>query len=170
MPKKTVKKNIKGPEPFPEVNKAKAAFEEYKKRTAASADKMWSKDVKFKQPLTGQPLMQPFMNMPQPPFAAPSGSMSQPFLYNSQAPYIPAGLSGAPLFNSIGSMLRLGVDFINASLAGGLQLMEGFSGGGDCCGSSYTGCSCCSEPVCCCGDASCCEPCSCCNPSVHNCC
>jgi hypothetical protein len=170
MPKKTDKKNSKGPEPFPEMNKAKEAFKEYKNRMAADTNKMGGKDVKFKQPMSGEPVMQPFMHMPQPPFQGQTGNMPHPFLYNPHAPYMQSmGYLETPLFSSLGNMLKLGVNLINAGLASGLQLIEGLSGGAYC-SDSHASCFSCCEPCSCCENTSCCEPCDCCNPSVHNCC
>ncbi len=100
---------------------------------------------------------------------------------------IPAAFASGELFNSLGNMLRLGIDTINAALAGSNQLMQGFTGGGQihnpqpqypqgcgcrghmqhCCGHYYqrntyheSGCHSCCDVY---GE-------SCCNPSVHNCC
>ena len=75
------------------------------------------------------------------------------------------------LLDKVGEMLRLGLDFINASLAGGLSLMEGVSPGHGCerhmdtrssCHGEHhhdhSGCSCDSCHDCCC------------QPAVNGCC
>jgi hypothetical protein len=68
------------------------------------------------------------------------------------------------LADSIGTSLRLGVDVVNAALAGGVRLLGGFSaayGHEDC------GCESCCEPSCC--EPDCCG-CECCDPGVGSCC
>lgn len=184
MPKKTGKKDVKdvkGTESFSTMNKAKAAFDEYKNKMATGTLKTGIKGLNagHAMPLPGNPMpgqmhSQPYMQMMQPPFQMPPGMVPQPGILNQQTPVAPyMGQSGGPLFNSLGSMLRLGIDLVNAGLAGGLQLMEGFyggRGGGHHHGNGYEGNSCCCEPDCCSEQPSCCGPCDTCNPSVNNCC
>lgn len=103
---------------------------------------------------------------------------------------MPARFTGSGLFDSLGNMLRLGIDTINAALAGSNQLVQGFTGGYR---SSYPcpqypqhpqGCGHHGQTQHCCGhhhqhntyhDCGCHSCCdvygeSCCNSSVHNCC
>jgi hypothetical protein len=88
----------------------------------------------------------------------------------------PASSAGSALGDTLGSTLRLGVDVINAMLAGSVRFLEGVSGaayGGS--GYSADGCGCgggCGCNDCCgasCCGTSCCE-CDCCQPSVGTCC
>ncbi len=153
-------------------NPALAAFEEYKKRMAG-----------FSWGMPGFPPGSPWgtYGPPFPPggFPPPPGWMPPPF----------SSLSGPPIgssfqaprgsmLESLGNMMRLGVQVLNAALASGLQLLEGFSGPsgyeGGFPGSYHPGhCSCG------CGGSPlphyhghhngllCWDPC--CTPSVHNC-
>lgn len=124
-------------------------------------------DPRYPPGVPGWRLAPPPSNMPPPPFPGQPGP----------------GYGGAPvsttrsLFESIGNLIRLGVDALNAGLAGGMQIVEGYHGPGpydsgpyghgfpyhhpgwggygypgyyDCCGDPY------------CGYYGC-------NPSVHNC-
>ena len=158
--------------PTPQENKAKAAFEEYKKRMdALSAGKAGIN--------VGQPFPPPHpypYGMPGWAFPPPPAMMPQPPVPQHSIPGYAdmSGGSGKSLFESIGNMIRLGVDVVNAGLIGGLQIMEGFSGQGDYyCDSPwldspchypndyhYGYCDCCCDP----GEAH-----YGCNPSVHNC-
>jgi hypothetical protein len=94
-------------------------------------------------------------------------------------PMPPAGGAGnGSLAGGLGSTFRLGVDLINAALAGGVRLLNGISGtahgyGQQECG--HEGCGCeacrrgCGESDCCGYD--CCGGCDeCCRPSVGTCC
>ncbi len=126
--------------------------------------------------------------MPQAP-AMPAGWMSPPWSANPYAAAqaaLPTAMGGAaeqaaPISQGIGSALRLAVDLINASLAGGTRLLAGTAypspygyGGGahahGCCHDGCGGCgsSCCCEYVDCC--SVCGSGCGCCTPSVGNCC
>ena len=80
------------------------------------------------------------------------------------------------LTESLGSTIRLGVDLINAALAGGARVLNGMAGGtygyehsghhGGGCGCGDCGCDCCADDCCgtdCCG-------CTCCQPGVGSCC
>ncbi|PXF58391.1 MAG: hypothetical protein C4B58_06700 [Deltaproteobacteria bacterium] len=155
-------------------NRAKAAFEEYKKRMAASHRTMPGN----MESNPGHPFTHPYAyGMPGWPYPPPGG-MPHPTL--AQQPYpdpaSPLKTSGGSLFESVGNMIRLGVDLANATLAGGVQLLEGFSGQrgyyeGPYPDSRYWG-----QNSCCCDPCSnqhgyvncCCDYC-CCNPSVNNC-
>ncbi len=68
------------------------------------------------------------------------------------------------LTQGLGASLRLGIDLINAALAGGVRILGGFSEAYD-----HEGCGCesCCEPTCC--EPDCCE-CDCCHPGVGTCC
>lgn len=171
-------------EPTAEETKAQAAFEEYKKRM----DGFQARGTRGRDANVGQPLPPPYRpgmpgshpsGMPGWAFSPPPGVMPQPPAHQfttPKQPNISLG-SGGVLFESLGNMIRLGVDVLNAGLAGGLQIIEGFSGQESCdCDSCRHG-----SPYhhphdyshghhgygdCCCnhGDPSCG-----CNPSVHNC-
>lgn len=122
-----------------------------------------------------------------PPFGAPMFGAMPPQMPMPPMPGFAAmpSSAGGDLFQSLGNMLRLGIDALNIALAGGNQLLQGLSGtpwpypyphhaphggchhGHHCCGGHdhgntyHDGCchSCCNHY----GE-------SCCNPSVHNCC
>jgi hypothetical protein len=86
-----------------------------------------------------------------------------------QPPYGPAQTSGSLSLN-LGTMMRLGVEFINSALSSGIQMLGGDAGGCSCEGHHQGSCG----GGCSCGD-SCNDCCSCynldrCNPSVHGCC
>jgi hypothetical protein len=88
----------------------------------------------------------------------------------------PHGGQGS-LTHSLGSTIRLGVDVVNAALAGGVRLLNGISGAAyghgeqghghhDCGCGCNSGCDCCGDDCCgsdCCG-------CECCQPGVGSCC
>ena len=103
-------------------NPALAAFEAYKQRMAG-----------FSWGAPGFPPGGPWApyGPPLPPggFPPPPGWMPPPFSGQSppsQGPSFPA--SGGSWLEGLGTMMRLGVQVLNAALAGGLQLLEGFSG------------------------------------------
>lgn len=166
------------------VNSAKAAFEEYKKKMGTS----------YRDPVVGNKEIKP-----EPPFGSPymynipphsfphlmPGMPYPPFPkhpYVGQPPFLKA--SEGSLFENLGNMMRLGVDFINSTLAGGVQMLGEFSGRGFDCSCShhgYRGDACCNQQsnccydqsVCCHGYGDCCRETngdSCCTPSVHGCC
>lgn len=162
------------------VNPAKAAFEEYRRRMASHAT---SAAPGSPGPRTRRPGEYPWhphdqgMGMP-----GHSHGDSPPRVHPGVVPRETA--SEGSLFAGVGKMLRLGVDVITAGLAGGLQLIEGFSGYGEYRGESWTW-----DDPCCCHDECCrghfpshhgfgghgCTPSwhwghyHHCNPSVHNC-
>ncbi len=147
-----------------EENRAKAAFDEYKSRMGGAHAAMYA----AKEPMSGIPANYPYMHgmigAPyHPSFAHPRPGHPHPY----QAP-------GGSLFENIGNMLRLGVELANVGLAGGIQVMEGLSGGSSCHGDySPDSCSHGTPHASCCNPCysdchSCCDPC--CNPSVHGCC
>ncbi|HEY2661453.1 MAG TPA: hypothetical protein VGI79_17170 [Caulobacteraceae bacterium] len=68
------------------------------------------------------------------------------------------------LTEGLGASLRLGIDLINAALAGGVRILGGFA---DAYGHEDCGCESCCEPTCC--EPDCCD-CDCCHPGVGNCC
>jgi hypothetical protein len=82
------------------------------------------------------------------------------------------------LTHSLGSTIRLGVDVVNAALAGGVRLLNGISGaaygyGEQGHGHQGCGCGCNSCGDDCCGDDCCghdCCGCECCQPGVGSCC
>lgn len=134
----------------------------------------------------GQPFFQPHMpGTPGPHFPPQAAMTPPPPVPQDLAPGFPnmAVDTSRSLYQSIGNMLRLGVDVANASLMGGLQIMEGLTGqasahhgyGGhgyphhypdhgyhgcyDCCSYEYHGCGCHHE-----------NSYHGCNPGVFNCC
>jgi hypothetical protein len=146
-------------------------------------------------PFPGMPFQSPFgMAMPPMPPGMIPGPPGGP--YSMMPPPPPGGMmppgamsspvSASSVFDSLGTMLKLGIDTVNAVLAGGNQLLQGISGSGyypghypaaphpgmgyhgyghhghHCCEHNHYhdsyGHSCCDV----CGD-------SCCHPSVHNC-
>ena len=121
---------------------AQAAFEEYRRRMAASRPRMWS------PPGFG-------LGQTAPPF----GPGPLPF---GPSPFQTGPQVGSSLGQSLATMIRLSLDLVNAGLQ---ELARSFSGSGgfsreyqDC------GCDCCD----CCGSYS--GSCGCgCNPSVRNC-
>lgn len=86
-----------------------------------------------------------------------------------------AGVPSASLTDSLGNTIRLGIDLVNATLAGGAYVLNGLMGGGSYgyehshhggCGCGGCGCDCCADECCgtdCCG-------CECCQPGVGSCC
>jgi hypothetical protein len=155
----------------PTPNKAQAEFQRYKKR------------MEGQQPGGAPAVMMPFVVPPGsegvpgwavPPSVAmlPQGSGSPGFFATMPHGGVPGQSS---LTSSLGSTIRLGVDVINAALAGSVRLLNGISGaaygygepayGHSGCGCD-AGCDCCGDDCCgydCCG-------CECCNPSVGTCC
>lgn len=154
--------------------------------TAASGPKIGLNMPPFNMPPFGPP-MPNAMPFPQ-GMMPPQGMMGMPPAPGFGA--IPAAFAGGGLFNSLGNMLRLGVDTINSALAGSNQLVRGLTGGGQppypcpqpyypqscgChhghmrhgCGHSHQ-----HNTYHDCGCRSCCDVYgeSCCNPGVHNCC
>jgi len=179
-----------GTTPEEERTRAQAAFDRHR------AARMWPYAGG-----AGQPFMSPYpYGMPGWTFPPASAAMMPQIpAYAGTIPQysIPGQANtsigtGKSLFESIGSMISLGVNVINTGLAGGLQVIGGLSGhGSPYCGSTYQAC-CCPQPFscCCCGGhhdhAGCCcghggytcgywcQPscncCCCCTPSVYNCC
>ncbi len=161
-----------------EENRAKAAFDEYKSRMGGGAHAAM---YAAKEPMSGIPANYPYMH------GMVSAPSNYPYMHGMMgAPYHPSfahprpghphayQAPGGSLFENIGNMLRLGVELANVGLAGGIQVMEGLSGGSSCHGDYYPGGGSCGTP-----HASCCNPCysdchsccdPCCNPSVHGCC
>lgn len=162
------------------VNPAKAAFEEYRKRMASQPGSDFPGNPGPRAHHPGEHSWHPHshgMGMPRHPHEPPPPHAQPGSGFRERAPE-------ASLFASVGKMLRLGVDVITAGLAGGLQLIEGFSGYGEYCGESWSW-----HDPCCCHDECCCEHfpshhgfgghcCTPswhrgyyhhCNPSVHNC-
>jgi hypothetical protein len=89
-------------------------------------------------------------------------------------PMAPGGIPGVgSLTHQLGSTFRLGVDVINAALAGGVRLLNGIASRTQGYGEQGCGCEACSGGCCdseCCGN-DCCGGCeSCCRPGVGTCC
>ncbi len=140
------------------LNKARIAFETYKKRVAAPAGHAEA---------AGHAV---------PPYAypLPPGMPTGPFVPPNVMPAWPAPAPGAKpagsLVESLGTLLHLSIQAINAGLAGGIALMQGspspWEAEHECGCHDRCGCGC--EDNCCrphhgwdCG--------SCCHPSVHGC-
>ena len=172
------------------LNKAKAAFDQYRKKTAGAAPHS-GKDDRHGPP-RGFPPGMSFPAYPMPGWGAPpSPTPGAPW------PGIPwpagggpgampgPGAAAAPIAEGVGQMLRVGVAFATAAFASGLQVVQGFAGpmGGHspwpmaqsqcgCC-QSECGCDCGDECGCncgcqrsCCGDEGCGD---CCHVGVRNC-
>ena len=165
----------------PTQNKAQTEFERYMKR------------METQQPGSAPAFMMPFAVTPGnegvpvwavPPSVAmlPQGSGSPGFF--AAMPH--GGTQGqSSLTSSLGATIRLGVDVINAALAGSVRLLNGISGAAygygepgyghsnyahSGCG-CHASCDCCGDDCCgddCCGDDCC--GCECCNPGVGTCC
>jgi hypothetical protein len=155
----------------PTPNKAQAEFQRYTKR------------MEGQQPGSAPAIMMPFAVPPgsegAPVWAVPPSVAMLPHGWGSPGFFaaMPHGgaLGHSSLTSSLGSTVRLGVDVINAALAGSVRLLNGISGsaygfdeqryGYSGCG-CHSGCDCCGDDCCgfnCCG-------CECCNPSVGTCC
>lgn len=172
MPKKTVAGH-KGAHASAAAKEtaAKAAFEEYRKRTGGSKAPAGAK---------GEPRLNigaPHMPSPHQIFSGgPPGMPPQPMFYGPDQPGFPYPFKQAEgsLFGTIGNMVKLMVGVMNAGLAGGLQLMGGLSHGGGCAPAGHHDACCHPHGDCGCTGGytdSCCEPCCdpCCRPSVNNC-
>ena len=172
--KTEVKKIVAAPpEEKIKVNKAKAAFDEYRKKMEAS--KMAAPRIESR---SAAPFASPsFHGMPFMPHEAHQAGMP-PYLPHQAIPSPAIMIPRGSLFEGIGSMLRLGVDVMNAGLAGGLQLMEGFSHHESGCCQPHHETSCCDHSPTyhghsdrCCNTSCCSTSCDCCcNPGVNNCC
>ena len=109
------------PEEKIKVNKAKAAFDEYRKKMEAS--KMAAPRIESR---SAAPFASPsFHGMPFMPHAAHQAGMP-PYLPHQAIPSPAIMIPRGSLFEGIGSMLRLGVDVMNAGLAGGSNLWKVF--------------------------------------------
>jgi|SRR3990172_2053380 len=111
-------------------SKAKAAFDEYKKRMEAAGCAAGGTSMHLGQPfIPPYPYGMPAWSYPPPP---PPMMMPQPPGPPPSAPHHPGPSigSGKSLFESIGNMIRLGIETANAGLAGGAEMMRGVSGTG----------------------------------------
>ena len=145
------------PNPSPGANataQAKAALEEFRRRAAGRSGVFGHPGITLGPPAGG-----PF-GPGAPPFPFPG----QPMMPPDPAP---AAATGASLFQSLGTMLRLSVDMVNSGLQGFIAAAGSRTGG------HSGGCDCCHEESCCCqppAPQGCGCGCGCgCNPSVHNC-
>jgi hypothetical protein len=151
------------------MNKAQAEYQRYLKRMQGQ----------------NQGGMQGYIAVPAGNEGVPGWAVppSVAMLTNGSGGYYAAMPQGGPhgqgsLTDSLGSTIRLGVDVINAALAGGVRLLNGISGaayghrehghGRQGCG---CGCNSCGDDCCgsdCCGSDCC--GCECCQPGVGSCC
>jgi hypothetical protein len=163
------------------LNKAKAAFDQYRKKTAGASSRS-RKDDRHGPP-HGFPPGTPFPAYPMPGWGAPpSPTQGAPWpgitwpTGGGQGPMPGPGAAAAPFAEGVGQMLRVGVAFATAAFASGLQVVQGFAGPmggsspwpmnqshGGCC-QSECGCDCGNE--CRCGDEGCGD---CCHVGVRNC-
>lgn len=152
-------------DPVAALNKAQAEFQSYVKRVQAQ-----------------QPGSIPVFMMPSPQRGGampgwafpPSVAMlpQGPGQFGASVARDVAAVEGT-LTHALGSTFRLGVDVLNAALAGSVRLLNGISGaaypesecGDEGCG-CHSGCESCREESC--GHDCCCDPC--CQPSVGRCC
>ncbi len=181
------------------VNKARAAFEEYRKKYAAQGEAASSGShvgapghaAGAHTHFPGMPVQPPFPGM-NPPLMQAMPMGVPPYFPGAGSPG-PAPVSPIPgvdpqLFTNVGKMLSLGVTFATSVLMGGLQVMQGFTGSRSGCGEPMHG-SCGCEPhhggchdYCGCGreahHGGCHDSCGCgcdgfdsccCHPGVHNC-
>lgn len=152
------------------LNQAKAAFDQYRRKKAAVPAPQGNAAAAAPTP-TSPP------GYPLPPWGAtpPPGAAGQPPGLPWPTSPNPSPVPEGPFFESVGQMLRLGVAFATAAFAGGLQVMQGFTGPamdggchrpvppGPCAGGwpePARGCGC--ESSCCAGGPPC-------RPGVHNC-
>jgi hypothetical protein len=163
------------------VSKAKAAFDEYRRKMIGSSPGPGreGRDRKMGGFQPGEPV---------PMFPKPGSGAPGAFVPGSPWSGVvwPGGGTGpmpgtdVPFAESVGQMLRMGVTFATAIFAGGLQVMEGFTGSGrgssswpmPCSRGAHAehDCGCysrCSDE---CGCACYCEETDCCRVGVHNCC
>jgi hypothetical protein len=150
------------PDPAAALNKAQAEFQRYTKRV---------------QGQQGVPVY--VMPYPQgadagPLWAVPPSIAMLPHRHGGPGFPSAAGAGDGSLSQSLGATIRLGVEAINAALAGSARFLNGISdmahgyggSGHESCG---CGCESCCEQSCCSQDCcDCCEPC--CHPSVGSCC
>jgi hypothetical protein len=166
------------------LNKAKAAFDEYRNKMtgASSGPGREGRAGKKRGFLPGGPVpMFPMPGWGAPPPYAPGSPWRGGAWPGAGAGPMPEPAAAAPLAESVGQMLRMGVAFATAAFTAGLQVMEGFAGTGlqsrwpmpyhqsepECrcaCGEGYV-CGC----ECGCGCDSCCDEPDCCRVGVHNC-
>ncbi|NLI83726.1 MAG: hypothetical protein GX443_18890 [Deltaproteobacteria bacterium] len=106
------------------VNPAKAAFEEYRRRMASQAASGMQGNPGFPPP----PPWRHSWNSYGQGIGGSGGPQGPPHPYPG-SPRREAAAEGS-LFAIVGKMLRLGVDLITAGLAGGMQLIQRFSGYG----------------------------------------
>jgi hypothetical protein len=157
------------------LNQARAEFEKYRQRMGPYWAAAAAPPPGPGMPLLGGPIPGAFAPGPLPPYpgGGPFSYAGAPTAFPPQAAGSPIGGSG-PLFENIGRMLQMGVAFATTAFAGGMQLMQGFSGqsrGGHhehpCqCAPVHSGeCDCHPDDhACCCDDYDCC-----CTPGVSNC-
>jgi hypothetical protein len=159
------------------LNKARAEFEKYRQRMSASGP------MPATPPLgRGTPI---FFGGALPPGPYPAGPLTppapgpMPFPYGSPAMMPPQAMpnpfaGSGPFFENVGKMLHMGVAFATTAFAGGMQVLQGFSGApmggyhGDCCQPTPMrhNNECCCQPR---HDDCCDHQDSCCNPGVGNC-
>ncbi len=149
MKRRIVRAKKKNPKAAPpaeatmEENTAQAAFAEYEKRmrdfhsqgTSASGGHVGQMPppMYWTTARGSYPPGMPMAPMPPPRWTAyPPAMMQQPPV-SQQPPQEqddPPVDSGNSLFESVGNMIRLGVNVVNAGLVGGMQIIESFSGQG----------------------------------------
>jgi hypothetical protein len=153
------------------LNRAQAEYQRYMKR------------METQRPGSGPAFMMPFAVTPgnegMPLWAVPPSVAMLPHGTSSPGLFAPMPHGGTPeqssLTTNLGATIRLGVDLINAALAGSVRLLSGISGvaygygeagyGQSNCG--HPACGCHASCDCCCDDCCACE---CCNPGVGTCC
>jgi len=156
------------------MNKAQAEFQRYMNRIHGQQQRG--------APALMMPLGFPPSSDAMPAWAVPPSVAMLPHAPGSPGYFVAipqaGGTGDGSLAGGLGSTFRLGVDLINAALAGGVRLLSGISGtahgyGQQECGHEGCGCPACSQGCCgdeCCGN-DCCGGCDeCCRPSVGTCC
>jgi hypothetical protein len=141
------------------VTKAQAEFQRYKARIAAGqvtpaagGNPVYAVPVSFGGGMPAWAVPPSLTMLPHPQGASAFGP----------AMFAPSAMATGSLVDRIGSSLRLGLDVVNAVLAGSARILDGMYGRYEYDEMRY-GCGSCCE--------SCCnECCSCCSPSVGRCC
>ncbi len=156
--------------------KAQAEFERHKAEAAAAANTISASAANASSSTPAGPGAMPVMTGGGPAWAfPPSFAMLPPQTGMTQPAMTQATGSAASLGGQLSTTLRLGVDLLNATLAGGLRVLDGVHGASYGYGDPYAthcaphGCGCgagCGGYDCCCAFGQH----DCCHPSVGSCC
>jgi hypothetical protein len=146
----------------PGVTKAQAEFQRYKSRLAAEqatagagGNPLYAVPVGFGGGMPAWGIPPSLTMLPHPPGVSGFGP----------AMIAPSAMAAGSLADRIGSSLRLGLDVVNAVLAGSARILDGMYGRYE-----YDEMRCGYGSCCSCCESCCNECCSCCSPSVGRCC